>query len=283
MSVFVRNVNICMPSYRPHHFHHCMPAIPFGGCMPQYYNSVFYGMNMMNMFSLGYATGNNLLSFMGLGQSSNIFYQQPAYVQPMPVIPYSQPVYQAPSYSYPQFGMMTAAPAVSSGLETGYQRTAEKVKQIDWTKLNPFKKKAKVSSKNKLPELNQVGYNQEKGIKLAQDALSHANSKSTGYCAKSVKESIARTGLGSYENGHAYQCADILSNNPNFKEVKVSADDIDKLPAGCVVVYPQGDSGYSSQYGHIEIALGNGKAASDFVNKNVKESANARVFVPVAA
>ena len=298
MSVFYRSINLSyMPSCRPHHFHHCRPVMPM--CMP-YYNSVFYG---MGMFSLGYATGNALLSMMGLGNNNNIFYQQPAYVQPMQMMPYyQQPVYQAPVMTYPQFGVVTnpvvtnpvaTAPVTttattttssSTSLNTGYHRTEAKVKQIDWSKLNPFKKKkVKVSDKNKLPELNQVGYDQQKGMALAQDALSHAGSKSTGYCAKSVKESIARSGLGAYESGHAYQCADILSRNPNFKEVKVAAKDVDKLPAGCVIVYPQGDAGYSNDYGHIEISLGNGKAASDYVNRNVKDSANARVFVPVAA
>ena len=302
MSVFYRSINInCMPSCRPHHFHHFRPMMPM--CMP-YYNSVFYGMGML---ALGQATGNALLSMMGLGNNNNVVYQQPVYAQPMPVYQYPQPVYQ-PVMNYQGYpagvdltnplamaGMVPAkvttttiatpaAPAVTSGLNTGYHRTEAKVKKIDWSKLNPFqKKKVKVSDKNKLPELNQVGYNQKKGMELAQDALSHANSKSTGFCARSVKESIARTGLGDYESGHAYQCADILSRNPNFKEVKVAAKDVDKLPAGCVIVYPQGDSGYSDQYGHVEISLGNGKAASDFVNRNVKDSANARVFVPVAA
>ncbi len=292
MSVFYRSINInCMPSFRPHHFHHFRPMMPM--CMP-YYNSVFYG---MGMFALGQATGNALFSMMGLGNNNNnIFYQQPVYTQPMPVYQYPQPVYQpVMNYQpYPAFGdltnplamagMVSTTTNTSTGLNTGYHRTEAKVKKIDWSKLNPFKKrKVKVSDKNKLPELSQVGYDQQKGMALAQDALSHAGSKSTGYCAKSVKESIARTGLGSYQSGHAYQCADILSSNPNFKEVKVAAKDVDKLPAGCVIVYPQGDSGYSSQYGHIEISLGNGKAASDYVNRNIKDSANARVFVPVSA
>ena len=73
MSVFYRSINInCMPSFRPHHFHHFRPMMPM--CMP-YYNSVFYG---MGMFALGQATGNALFSMMGLGNNNNnIFYQQP--------------------------------------------------------------------------------------------------------------------------------------------------------------------------------------------------------------
>ena len=292
MSVFVRNINIsCMPHHRRHHHFHCGPIMPMPYCRPfnPYYNSLFFGMNMMNMYSLGVATGNSLLALMGMAPNNNIVYQQP-YIQPMPY--YQQPVYQPPVLT-PQFGGLTTPvytptytpqPAVSTVPQTGYQRTAEKVKKIDWSKLNPFKKKkAKVKTDNNLPELQQVGYDKQKGKQLAQDVLNHANSKSTGYCARSVKESLARTGLADYESGHAYQCADMLSDNPNFKEVKVDAKDIDDLTAGCIVVYPKGDSGYSSKYGHIEVALGNGKAASDFVNNNVKNSDNARVFVPVMA
>ncbi len=297
MSVFVRNINIsCMPSHRHHFHHHCMPAMPGFMAMNPYYNSVFYGMNLMNMYSWGVATGNNLLSLMGITQPNNFSYQQPIFAQPMINFGYQQPIYTTPVMPYPQFGNivgsqniftpnMTPAPSTTKVEfpQTGYHRTAEKVKKIDWSKLNPFKKKAKISTENKMPELNQVGYDPKKGQALANEVLSHANSKSTGYCARSVKSAIAETGLGSYESGHAYQCADILSQNPNFKEIKVSGNEIDKLPAGCVVVYPQGDAGYSKDFGHVEVALGNGKAASDFVNKHVKDSNNARVFVPVSA
>ncbi len=299
MSVHVRNINISFGRPHGHHHFHCGPMMPMPYCRPfnPYYNSLFYGMNMMNMFALGAATGNSLLALMGIRPNNNIVYQQPVYVQqPMPYYP-QMPVYQTPVMT-PQLGgfipqtvtpapVFNPTPSVSTVPQTGYQRTAEKVKKIDWSKLNPFKKKKSktetVKTDNKLPELAQVGYDQQKGKALAQDALNHANSKSTGYCARSVKESLSRTGLGEYQSGHAYQCADILSNNPNFKEVKVDAKDIDDLPAGCIVVYPRGDAGYSDNYGHIEIALGNGKAASDFVNNKVKNSDNARVFVPVMA
>ncbi|MDR1327530.1 MAG: hypothetical protein LBJ74_03895, partial [Heliobacteriaceae bacterium] len=124
----------------------------------------------------------------------------------------------------------------------------------------------------------------EKAQKLAKDVVNNAEARPVGYCARYVKESIERSGLGTKESGHAYQYADVLSRNKNFKEINVAGKDLKKLPAGCVIVYPRGDAGYDKDYGHIEIALGNGKAASDFVRRsNVKASDNARVFVPVSA
>jgi len=139
----------------------------------------------------------------------------------------------------------------------------------------------KISTKSDLSEVTKVGYNAEKGEKLVKDALSHA----TGFnnsCAAKVKESIERVGLGNYETGHAYQCVDILRRNPNFKEVNVNGSDIASLPAGCVVVYGRGVAGYSSDYGHIEITTGSGKAVSDGITNNIRTAnSGVHVFVPV--
>lgn len=142
---------------------------------------------------------------------------------------------------------------------------------------------SRISTKSNLPQLEDVNYDAEKGKELVSDALNHAHRKSTHQCAQYVKESIERVGLGDYESGHAYACADILSNNPNFKEINVSGSDLKKLPAGCVIVYDKGDAGYSADYGHIEFTTGKGNAVSDFVSNRIKPSDNARVFVPVSS
>ena len=124
-------------------------------------------------------------------------------------------------------------------------------------------------------------YNAQKGQNLSQRALSDANSNSLGRCAAYVKDAIANCNMGSYEQGHGYQVAGILKNNKNFKEINVAPNDLNKLPAGCVIVYNKGADGYSSQYGHVEITLGNGNAASDFVNHNIRPSEDVTVFIPV--
>ncbi len=142
---------------------------------------------------------------------------------------------------------------------------------------------SRINTKSNLPQLEDINYDEKKGSELASDALNHAHKNSIHQCAQYVKESIERVGLGKYKKGHAYACADILAQNPNFKEINASGRDFKNLPAGCVIVYPQGDCGYSKEYGHLEIATGkDNTAVSDFINTRIKPSDNARVFVPVS-
>ena len=96
-----------------------------------------------------------------------------------------------------------------------------------------------------------------------------------------IKTGIEKSGLGSYQSGDANQMPSILSQNSNFKEVKIKSDDLDKLPAGCIICYAPGDCNYDRRYGHVETTDGNGNAISFFVNDNIKKSDNVRVFVPV--
>ncbi len=138
-----------------------------------------------------------------------------------------------------------------------------------------------INTKSNLPQLEDVNYDEAKAKDLVNSALTNAESKPIGYCARYVKNAIANTGLGAYQSGHAYQCDDVLAGNSNFKEINVSGSDLKKLPAGCVIVYDRGAAGYSSQYGHIEITTGKGNAVSDFVSRTIKESNDVRVFVPV--
>lgn len=134
----------------------------------------------------------------------------------------------------------------------------------------------------KFKSLKEAGYNKKLAKKLAKDVAAHAESSSTGYCAKYVSNAMERLGIVG-KRGDAWELRDSLRNNPHFKEVDVNSVDVKNLPAGCVLVYQRGDAGYSSQYGHVEITLGNGKAASDFINNNIKKSSNMSVFVPVSA
>lgn len=141
---------------------------------------------------------------------------------------------------------------------------------------NPAPTLTKLNTNTTLPSLTKAGYNKEKAAKLASE-ISSIRTGFDGYCARHVKEAIQDAGLGKYESGHAYKLADILSDNKNFKEVRV--DSVKTLPAGCVLVYDKGTAGYSSQYGHTEITLGNGTASSGGITRNLREGA--RVFVPV--
>lgn len=135
-----------------------------------------------------------------------------------------------------------------------------------------------ISTKTNLPELEDAGYDKEKGGALAKDAANNAVGF-TGYCAKYVRQALDRTGLGTGERGNGYEYASILSRNPNFKEISADNLNLSSLPAGCILVYDRGVSGYSSSAGHVEVTLGNGQAVSDGVTNHIKDGA--RVFIPV--
>lgn len=135
-----------------------------------------------------------------------------------------------------------------------------------------------ISTNTNLPQLKDAGYDKEKGGALARDVASNAVGF-TGYCAKYVRRALDRTGLGTGERGDGYQYASILSRNPNFKEISTSNLNLSSLPAGCILVYDRGVSGYSTSAGHVEVTLGNGQAVSDGVTNQIKNGA--RVFIPV--
>ena len=235
---------------------------------------------MTNPFSFGYNVYNNIFAY----QPPMYYPYQGQYFMPYGATRYMTPSYNVQPYSssyyYPSFGTVTSSykPAVRSNSESSKVKSSAKTKKT--------KKTTKISTKNKLSELDKLGYSKEIGQKLAQDAVNNIKKvydKEKPECATYVKNAIKRCGLGEYIRGDAYKCADILRKNPNFKEVKIAGKDLKKLPAGCIIVYPQGDADYSPEYGHIEISLGNGKAVSDFVNNDIKASDNAAVFIPIDA
>jgi peptidoglycan hydrolase-like protein with peptidoglycan-binding domain len=88
---------------------------------------------------------------------------------------------------------------------------------------------------------------------------------SVGACAKGVNDAL--TSLGVPGRGHAYQKAQQLAGNPKFREVNISSSDLANLPRGAVVVW--GRSG-AKPYGHVSIALGGGREASDHVQNQVR-------------
>ena len=135
------------------------------------------------------------------------------------------------------------------------------------------------------------GYNAEKGKKLAQIAWNGRNTKKvwnskkkiwtdfTGYCCKSVKTALESAGLAPYYDGHAFQMITPLRNNKNFKEIAVSEDNYKNLPAGCILVYGKGVSGYDKDNGHIEVITEDGKGVSDGVTQNIRKPS--AIFMPV--
>ena len=126
----------------------------------------------------------------------------------------------------------------------------------------------------------------EKGIELAKKAKQvalamqpHRNPKK-GKCYRGVKNAVKQATGVELVGGEAYQAANQLAKSSKFKEVKVSSSQLDSLPPGAIVVW--GKTG-KSPHGHISIALGNGKEASDHVSnqlESLRGASNFRVFLP---
>jgi hypothetical protein len=123
-------------------------------------------------------------------------------------------------------------------------------------------------------------YCAEKGRRLAQAALNGAPGRFLKRCATYVKKAIVNAGLGSYKQGvHGYGMADAYKATGNFREISAEGVDLKKLPAGCILCYGKGVAGYNGQYGLTEITLGNGKAVSDGITRNIRPGA--RILIPV--
>jgi len=121
------------------------------------------------------------------------------------------------------------------------------------------------------------------GQALAQDAIQEASRRgTTGRCYSATADVLDRVAGTRMWGASAYMAADQLAANPKFREVAAPAD-LRQLPAGAVVVW--GRTG-ASPHGHISIALGDGREASDHVDRqrnNLRGHRNARVFVPGGA
>jgi hypothetical protein len=118
------------------------------------------------------------------------------------------------------------------------------------------------------------------GRKLAAEAQKEATNgdSSGGWCFRDAGRALAKVGINT-SGASAYMAADQLAKNPKVKEIKVSQGDLPKLPPGAIVVW---DKGPGHEHGHISIALGNGKEASDLVRNQITNYGTSfRVFMPV--
>lgn len=131
------------------------------------------------------------------------------------------------------------------------------------------------NTKTDLAEINKY-YNPDLGGKLAGIAEKNEYG-GIGQCLASVRKDLetlglSRGGAGSLGSA-AYQSVGKLSNNENFKKVDgISQDDLKKLPAGCVIVWSNNQTGKQSSklsdtYGHILITDGAGNGFSDHSEK----------------
>lgn len=122
----------------------------------------------------------------------------------------------------------------------------------------------------------QLGEGTEWGKKLAKFAGENANGPG-GYCYKWVGQALAKHGVNVH-GASAYMAGDQLAKSDKFREVSVQPKDLPKLPAGAVVVW---NKGAGHPHGHISIALGNGKEASDKLRTQITNyGTSVRVFLP---
>lgn len=126
-------------------------------------------------------------------------------------------------------------------------------------------------------DLNQVRGGTPFGRSLAQDAFRNANGPG-GYCYKWVANSLERHGVRVH-GCSAYMAADQLARNNKFQEVSgIRNDQLKKLPPGAVVVWNRGNG---HPHGHISIASGDGREASDRIRNQITNYGTSfRVFLP---
>lgn len=114
---------------------------------------------------------------------------------------------------------------------------------------------------------------------LADAAKKTANEMDTsGKCFKGVRLALESVGIKGIGGASAYMAADQLAKHEGFKEVKISASDLKNLPAGAIVVW---DRTAGKPHGHVSIALGGGKEASDHIQSQITNyGSQHRVFLP---
>jgi hypothetical protein len=118
------------------------------------------------------------------------------------------------------------------------------------------------------------------GSRIAKNALLVAKRQNTyGYCYRGVKFSLRKAGIDLY-GGSAHMAAQQLAGCGTMKEISVKPEELASLQPGSVVVWSTTKAGPD---GHISIALGNGKEASDHVTSQITRhyGGTFRVFIPV--
>lgn len=124
-------------------------------------------------------------------------------------------------------------------------------------------------------------------------ALVGGNTIPGGQCYKYVADALEGIGVrggglipgGTLWGMSAYQAAGQLAGNANFRELNgLAPDDLPKLPAGAIVVWGPRPGQAATHDGHISVALGDGREASDFIAPQSKAhhtyGTSFRVFMP---
>lgn len=138
-------------------------------------------------------------------------------------------------------------------------------------------------------------YNASLGQRLVQAAW--RSSRSGGRCYAEVAWSLHKAGIVDFNDyalwnqigaQSAYMFAEWANANPSklysrfkYKRVDTAGTRAENAPAGSIIVYQPGDCGYNRAHGHIEIAMGNGTACSDFCQTIPRSCGRPSIYVPV--
>jgi len=130
-------------------------------------------------------------------------------------------------------------------------------------------------------QATQPGERSAFGSRLAKDAERIAASGVAGRgrnCKRGVRMALEKQGM-TLNGVSAYMAADQLAKNKKFGEAKgLQRNDLRNLPPGAIVVW---NKGKGHPHGHISVALGNGREASDVLrNQIVNYPSSFRVFMP---
>lgn len=119
---------------------------------------------------------------------------------------------------------------------------------------------------------------------LSEDIATHAEQvandlHSYGKCFVGVKKILRQSGID-LEGASAYMAKEQLQNDARFIVANVPLDQFNKLPRGSIVVW---DRSAQKPDGHISVALGNGKEASDHIQNQIMNGVKYggyTVFIP---
>lgn len=141
-------------------------------------------------------------------------------------------------------------------------------------------------------------YDDNTGAELANNIYQGSmGNKSCGYCYAFVKMGLCETykDIDYLPGESAIDFSADFAENKNVKKhfTKIPFDilqnlSFNQLPAGCIIHYKQNNNLHKSKHGHIEIALGNGNACSDYIKsknsgqipKTAQQWENIEVYVP---
>jgi uncharacterized protein YraI len=134
------------------------------------------------------------------------------------------------------------------------------------------------------------GYSATRGNKLANTAIGRQGRPSGGQCALYVSNHVENSGVlpsgvswrrnNATSLGEAMAADSAYTRRVGFQNVNVSMSNV---PKGTIIVWDRGQCGYSSKWGHIEIAVDSSSrtACSDFCGSIKKSCGKAKyLYMP---